>query len=128
MNTDLNLTAIIESARSVADKAALSAPDPNADLREAAEQFEAIFLNEFIKQARKAKLAEDIFGSSAQDTYTEMLDRELASNLSGRVNLGIAEALVRQLGQGQQGSGQPGTGQSGTGQLGMGQPGTGKSD
>ncbi|MEK9557323.1 MAG: rod-binding protein [Alphaproteobacteria bacterium] len=125
MNTDLNLTAIIESARSVADKAALSAPDPNADLREAAEQFEAIFLNEFIN---KAKLAEDIFGSSAQDTYTEMLDRELASNLSGRVNLGIAEALVRQLGQGQQGSGQPGTGQSGTGQLGMGQPGTGKSD
>jgi flagellar protein FlgJ len=102
VNTDLNLAGIIESARSVADKAALSAPDPNADLREAAEQFEAIFLNEFIKQARKAKLAEDIFGSSAQDTYTEMMDRELASNLSGRVNLGIAEALVRQLGQGQQ--------------------------
>ena len=101
MNADLNLAGIIESARSVADKAALSAPDPNADLREAAEQFEAIFLNEFIKQARKAKLAEDIFGSSAQDTYTEMLDRELASNLSGRVNLGIAEALVRQLGQGE---------------------------
>ena len=49
MNTDLNLAGIIESARSVADKAALSAPDPNADLREAAEQFEAIFLNEFIK-------------------------------------------------------------------------------
>ncbi len=123
MNTDLNLTAIIESARSVADKAALSAPDPNADLREAAEQFEAIFLNEFIKQARKAKLAEDIFGSSAQDTYTEMLDRELASNLSGRVNLGIAEALVRQLGQ------QVNLARaSGTGQLGMGQPGTGKSD
>ena len=47
MNTDLNLAGIIESARSVADKAALSAPDPNADLREAAEQFEAIFLNEF---------------------------------------------------------------------------------
>lgn len=115
MNTDLNLAGIIESARSVADKAALSAPDPNADLREAAEQFEAIFLNEFIKQARKAKLAEDIFGSSAQDTYTEMMDRELASNLSGRVNLGIAEALVRQLGQGQQDLGQQNLDQLGKG-------------
>ena len=72
----------------------------NADLREAAEQFEAIFLNEFIKQARKAKLAEDIFGSEAQDTYQDMMDRELSSQLAGRVNLGIAEALVRQLGQG----------------------------
>ena len=100
MNTDLNLAGIIESARSVADKAALSAPDPNADLREAAEQFEAIFLNEFIKQARKAKLAEDIFGSEAQDTYQDMMDRELSTQLAGRVNLGIAEALVRQLGQG----------------------------
>ena len=118
MNTDLNLAGIIESARSAANKAALSAPDPNADLREAAEQFEAIFLNEFIKQARKAKLAEDIFGSSAQDTYTEMLDRELASNLSGRVNLGIAEALVRQLGQGELGQGE----------LGQSKPGKGKSD
>ena len=101
MNTDLNLAGIIESARSVADKAALSAPDPNADLREAAEQFEAIFLNEFIKQARKAKLADDLLGSDAQDTYQEMMDRELSTQMSGRVNLGIAEALVRQLGQGQ---------------------------
>ena len=104
MNTDLNLAGIIESARSVADKATLSAPDPNADLREAAEQFEAIFLNEFIKQARKAKLAEDIFGSEAQDTYQDMMDRELSTQLAGRVNLGIAEALVRQLGQGQSGT------------------------
>ena len=112
MNTDLNLAGIIESARSAANKAALSAPDPNADLREAAEQFEAIFLNEFIKQARKAKLAEDIFGSSAQDTYTEMLDRELASNLSGRVDLGVAEALVRQLGQGELGQRKHGKGKS----------------
>ena len=72
--------------------------DRNADLREVAEQFEAIFLNEFIKQARKAKLAEDIFGSEAQDTYQDMMDRELSSQLAGRVNLGIAEALVRQLG------------------------------
>ena len=100
MHSEMNMSGIIEAARATAENASLKPLDPNADLREAAEQFEAIFLNEFIKQARKAKLAEDIFGSEAQDTYQDMMDRELSSQLAGRVNLGIAEALVRQLGQG----------------------------
>ena len=100
MRSEMNMSGIIEAARATAENASLKPLDRNADLREAAEQFEAIFLNEFIKQARKAKLAEDIFGSEAQDTYQDMMDRELSSQLAGRVNLGIAEALVRQLGQG----------------------------
>ena len=100
MQSEMNMSGIIEAARATSENASLKPLDPNADLHEAAEQFEAIFLNEFIKQARKAKLAEDIFGSEAQDTYQDMMDRELSSQLAGRVNLGIAEALVRQLGQG----------------------------
>ena len=98
MQSEMNMSGIIKAARATAENASLKPLDRNADLREAAEQFEAIFLNEFIKQARKAKLAEDIFGSEAQDTYQDMMDRELSSQLAGRVNLGIAEALVRQLG------------------------------
>ena len=104
MQSEMNISGIIEAARATAENASLKPLDRNADLREAAEQFEAIFLNEFIKQARKAKLAEDIFGSEAQDTYQDMMDRELSTQLAGRVNLGIAEALVRQLGQGQSGT------------------------
>ena len=100
MQSELNMSGIIEAARATAENASLKPLDRKADLREAAEQFEAIFLNEFIKQARKAKLADDIFGSEAQDTYQDMMDRELSSQLAGRVNLGIAEALVRQLAQG----------------------------
>ena len=98
MQIDMKLPGIIEAARTTAENASLKPLDRNADLREAAEQFEAIFLNEFIKQARKAKLADDILGSDAQDTYQDMMDRELSTQLAGRVNLGIAEALVRQLG------------------------------
>ena len=97
MQIDTKLSGIIQAARTTAENATLKPLDRNADLREAAEQFEAIFLNEFIKQARKAKLADDILGSDAQDTYQDMMDRELSAQLSGRVNLGIAEALVRQL-------------------------------
>ena len=98
MQIDMKLSSIIETARTTAENASLKPIDRNTDLQEAAEQFEAIFLNEFIKQARKAKLADDILGSDAQDTYQDMMDRELSTQLAGRVNLGIAEALVRQLG------------------------------
>ena len=98
MSVNLNLSPMIDSARYVADQGALKAPDPDSELREAAEQFEAIFLNEFLKQARKAKLAEDMFASSAKETYEGMLDREMSMHLSSQVDLGIADALVRQLG------------------------------
>ena len=50
-----------------------------------------------MKQARKTKLADDLFGSSAKTTYEEMLDRQYADDLSDKINLGIADALVRQL-------------------------------
>jgi flagellar protein FlgJ len=100
MSIDTNAQAMFDALRATAGNATMKTPDKDADLREAAEQFEAIFLNEFIKQARKAKLAEDLFASSAKSTYQDMMDQELSKNLSGRVNLGIAEALVRQLGGG----------------------------
>ena len=99
MKADINISSMLEVARSTAQDVSLKASSSGASLREAAEQFEAIFLNEFIKQARKAKLAEDIFGSDAQDTYQEMMDRELSTKLAGRTDLGIAEALIRQFGQ-----------------------------
>ena len=68
-----------------------------ADLQAAAEQFEALFIHQLLKQARSAKLAEDILGSEAADAYTEMLDQERAKQLSAQMDLGIAEALVKQF-------------------------------
>jgi flagellar protein FlgJ len=68
------------------------------DLHAAAEQFEALFIQQLLKQARAAKLADDILGTEAGDTYTEMLDQERAKQLSQTMNLGIAEALVQQFG------------------------------
>ena len=73
-------------------------PDLNGDLREVAEQFEAIFINQFLAQSRKTKLAEDIFGNKGTETYNSLLDQERARQLAGSVDLGIADALVRQLG------------------------------
>ncbi|MDA7560675.1 rod-binding protein [Alphaproteobacteria bacterium] len=74
-----------------------SAPE---DLHAAAEQFEAIFIQTLLKQARQSKLADDILGSSAGDNYTEMLEQERAKTMAQSMNLGIAEALVKQFGHG----------------------------
>ena len=73
-------------------------PDVKGDLREVAEQFEAIFINQFLAQSRKTKLAEDLFGNKGTETYNSLLDQERAQQLASSVDLGIADALVRQLG------------------------------
>ena len=70
------------------------------DLHAAAEQFEAIFIQTLLKQARQSKLADDILGSSAGDNYPEMLEQERAKSMAQSMNLGIAEALVKQFGHG----------------------------
>ena len=87
--------------------ASLSQTDSRpTDLQAAAEQFEALFIHQLLKQARSAKLADDILGSEAGDTYTEMLDQERAKQLSSQMNLGIADALVLQfVGQSKSSSG-----------------------
>ena len=83
----------------IEDKALSSIKQTPDELKEVAEQFEAIFLNFFLKQARAAKLAEDPLSNSASDTYRDMLDQEYATSLSGDVDLGIAEGLMRQFGR-----------------------------
>ena len=78
--------------------ASLTQVDKNpTDVQAAAEQFEALFIHQLLKQARSAKLADDILGSEAGDTYTEMLDQERAKQLSAQMDLGIADALVNQF-------------------------------
>ena len=71
--------------------------DRSGELKEAAVQFEAIFLKMFLDQARDAKLSDDILGSSASDTFQEMFDSELSKSSSSAMNLGLADVIVRQL-------------------------------
>ena len=62
-----------------------------------ANQFEAIFVHQMLKQARQGKLADGIFNSEAQDTFNNMLDIEYSQILSKKNNFGIAEALIQQF-------------------------------
>ena len=71
----------------------------NATLSEVADQFEAIFIENLLKQARDSKLSDGLFDTNADDNFVEMFDRELANNSSKSVDIGIAKAIIQQMSQ-----------------------------
>lgn len=72
--------------------------DPEA-LRAAAEQFEALFVQQMLKSMRDTVPEDGPFASREADTYRDMLDRQLAVDVAASGDFGIADALVRQLGR-----------------------------
>lgn len=74
--------------------------DEQGALRQAAEQFEAIFFNMLLKsmrQANKAFEAEGMMNSQTTEFYRDMHDNQLASDLARKGGLGLADLLVQQL-------------------------------
>tara|TARA_A200000159_G_scaffold109253_1_gene102093 strand:- start:243 stop:593 length:351 start_codon:yes stop_codon:yes gene_type:complete len=69
----------------------------NAELKAVADQFEAIFLEMLLKQARDSKLSEGLFDNKADDNFVQLFDQELAKTSSEKVDLGIAEAIINQM-------------------------------
>jgi len=69
----------------------------NDDLKGVANQFEAIFLEMLLKQARESKLSDGLFDTDADDNFVQMFDAELAKSSSELVDIGIAEAIIEQM-------------------------------
>ena len=67
------------------------------ELLAVADQFEAIFLEMLLKQARDSKLSEGLFENKADDNFVQLFDRELAKSSSEKVDIGIAEAIINQM-------------------------------
>ena len=83
---DLNLL-LNEKVKTSADK----------ELKEVAEEFESLFLNEMLKRANAAKLAKSIISNDEQETYMSLLNQERAKLIAKSQSFGIAEALVNQF-------------------------------
>lgn len=66
-------------------------------IKKVAQQFEALFLHNILKQMRSAKLADSIFDSDQSKTYNEMYDQQLAQHLAGKPGVGLADLIVKQL-------------------------------
>jgi|LNFM01.1.fsa_nt_gb peptidoglycan hydrolase FlgJ len=72
--------------------------DPDAALKDAARQFEVLFMNMLLKSMRDATPQEGMFDSEQTRFYTAMLDQQLSDKLSSsKGGLGLAEIMVRQL-------------------------------
>ncbi len=65
--------------------------------RETATQFEAMFIQEMLKSMRATVEKSELTGSDAEDTFTQMYDRELSVMMAKRNSLGIADMLVKAI-------------------------------
>jgi peptidoglycan hydrolase FlgJ len=73
-----------------------AATDPRATVKEAARQFEAVFMNELMKSMRSTTLASGMLDSEGGKLGTDLLDTQLAGQMAGRPG-GLADIIARQL-------------------------------
>lgn len=93
-------TAFTSPSGLAADPNALAAlkgaGDSKAALKEAAKQFEALFMRELIKSMREATSKSGLFESQGENLGTDLLDQQFAQQLTGLPG-GLSEAIERQL-------------------------------
>ena len=70
--------------------------DPKAAVKEAARQFESLFMQELMKSMRQATPSSGLLDNQGTQLGTEMLDTEFATRMSG-LKGGLSDAIVRQL-------------------------------
>jgi peptidoglycan hydrolase FlgJ len=73
-----------------------AAQDPKAAIREAAKQFESLFMQQLMKSMRDASLASGMLDNSGTKMGTEMLDQQFAQQMTGMPG-GLSDAIARQL-------------------------------
>ena len=67
------------------------------ELKEISNQFESIFINQILKQARNNKIENGLFDSEAISTFNAMIDEQYSEILSKKTNFGISDALFNQF-------------------------------
>jgi flagellar protein FlgJ len=69
---------------------------PDQALKQAAQQFESLFMNMMLKSMRDATPQNGLFDSEQTRTFTAMLDQQLSQNLSAK-GIGLADIMMKQL-------------------------------
>ena len=85
-----NNNASIDALRGAASR------DPKAAIKEAARQFEALFMQELMKSMRAGSLGEGWLDNAGTKMGTEMLDDQFAAKMTGMPG-GLSEAIAKQL-------------------------------
>ena len=85
---------------SLSDLKTQAQKDPNAALKQVAQEFESIFIGMLLKNMRSANEViggTDLFSSNQTRQYEEMLDSQMAQSMAKSGGVGLAEALIRQF-------------------------------
>lgn len=96
MAPGLHTAGLSADTRSLDALRGAAARDPRAAVREAARQFESLFMHELLKSMRAATPTTGMLDNEATKLGTEMLDQQFATKLTGLPG-GLSEAIVRQL-------------------------------
>jgi flagellar protein FlgJ len=75
---------------------ATAAKDPKTAVKEAAKQFESLFMQELMKSMRQATMSSGMLDNEGTQLGTELLDTEFAGKMTG-LKGGLSDAIARQL-------------------------------
>lgn len=83
-------------ARSLSALKLRASTDPKGAVREAAKQFESLFMQELLKNMRASTMPSGMLDNAGTSMGNDMLDTQLATQMSGRPG-GLSDAIMKQL-------------------------------
>ncbi len=96
---DLNASRFVLDTKTTSDLRLKLKQDPQAGLKQAAQQFEGMLLQMMLKSMRDATPQDSLMNSDQTRFFTSILDQQLAQNLSSEGRLGFAKLIEQQLGR-----------------------------
>ena len=94
--TGTALNGLASDARSLDQLRRAATQDPAKAVKQVATQFEALFMQMVLKSMREATPKSGMLDSNEQQTYTSMLDEQLAQKIAAG-GTGLADVIARQL-------------------------------
>ena len=73
--------------------------DAKGDIRETAQQFEALFLQMMMKSMRESIVKSELSESTTMETFEGMFDKEVSVQLAKKNSIGLADMLVKNFEQ-----------------------------
>jgi len=96
MKTNLDPNLLLGATKQI--PATQSAPKDKEALKKSCQDFEAIFIQSVFKAMRKTVPESGLFTkNTSTETFQEMLDQEIATNISRKQSLGLADQMYRQM-------------------------------
>lgn len=96
MNTIANAGLAVDP-KALGDLRAHAAKDPQGALKDAAREFETLFLDMMMKSMRTAASGKSMLDNEGTRVFTGLLDHEFSRKLADQGGLGLANMLLKQL-------------------------------